>query len=749
MATRAFSFFRAGGFEQVRFDSGADLVALDQLDQKLWVALACPTKGLAFDARTLELLDTEKDSRIRAPELIKAVKWAGALLKNPDDLLKGSDSLPLAAINDAVDEGKKIVESAKSVLASLGKKDATAIAVADTADAVKAFNAQPFNGDGVITADSAGSDGAAKALIADVIACSGSVEDKSGKPGVDADKVTAFFKDVAAYVAWLNKAEADVALLPLKADTAAAFEALKAVRGKVNDYFVRCRLAAFDTRAIAALNREEKEYLALAAKDLTITSEEIQAFPLARIDATGALPLSQGVNPAWSAALSAFAAKVVTPLLGEKASLTEAEWADVAGRFGAYEAWLGAKTGAAVEKLGGERLKALAKDGARAPLDALFEKEKAQEVAAQAMQSVERLARYVRDLHRLANNFVSFREFYERKSPAIFQVGTLYLDQRASELCVRVDDAGKHATMAPLSKVCLVYCECTRPAAGLKMTIAAAMTDGDSDNLMVGRNGVFYDRDGNDWDATVTKVVDAPISIRQAFWSPYKKLIRFVEEQVAKRAAAAEESSNKDLLGHAAAVDKSADTGKSEVAAPKRIDIGTVAALGVAVGGITAALGALLQAVFGLGFWMPLGIVGIVLLISGPSMLVAWLKLRQRNIGPLLDANGWAVNARALLNVPFGRSLTKVAALPKGSRVDRVDPFAEKKRPWKLYAAIAVVLVLAGSYYLGKLDDYLPPAARSTKVLKGFSAAADDVSKKDAPAPAPAPAAAPDAPKAP
>ena len=745
MSTRAFSFFRAGGFEQVRFDSGADLVALDQLDQKLWVALACPTKGLAFDARTLELLDTEKDNRIRAPELIKAAKWAGALLKNPDDLLKGSDTLQLAAINDSSDEGKKLVESARTVLASLGKKDATAIAVADTADAVKAFNAQPFNGDGVITAESAGADEAAKALIADVIGCAGSVEDKSGKPGVNADKVTAFFKDVAAYVAWLDKAEADVALLPLKADTAAAFEALKAVRAKVDDYFARGRLAAFDGRALAALNREEKEYLALAAKNLTISSEEIQAFPLARIEANAALPLEKGLNPAWSAAIATFAAKVVKPLLGEKTALTEAEWADVAGRFGAYEAWMGAKSGAAVEKLGGERLKALAKDGARAPLDALFEKEKAQEVSAQAMQSVERLARYVRDLHRLANNFVSFREFYERKSPAIFQVGTLYLDQRASEFCIRVDDAGKHATMAPLSKVCLVYCECTRPASGEKMTIAAAMTDGDSDNLMVGRNGVFYDRDGKDWDATVTKVVDNPISIRQAFWSPYKKLVRFVEEQVAKRAAAAEESSNKDLIGHATAVDKSVDTGKNEVGA-KKIDIGTVAALGVAVGGITAALGALLQAVFGLGFWMPLGIVGILLLISGPSMLVAWLKLRQRNIGPLLDANGWAVNARALLNVPFGRSLTKVAELPKGSRVDRVDPFAEKKLPWKFYLTVFVVLALAVSYYLGKLDDYLPPAARSTAVLKGFSAAAEDVSKK---APAAAPAPAPEAPKAP
>ncbi|MCC6337191.1 MAG: hypothetical protein IT380_24755 [Myxococcales bacterium] len=737
MTTRAFSFFRAGGFEQVRFDSGKDLLALEHLDQKLWVALACPTKGLAFDARTLELIDTEKDGRIRAKELIEAVKWTGTLLKNPDDLLKGADALPLSAIDDTTSEGKRIIEAAKTVLVGLKKPDGSSIAVADTADASKAFHAQPFNGDGVVTAASAGSDETAKALLADVIACVGSVEDKSGQPGINEDKVKAFFADVAAYVPWLQKAEADASLLPLKADTAAAFDSLKAVRTKVDDYFARCRLAAFDSRAAAALNREEKEYLALAAKDLTITADEVKAFPLARIAADAPLPLDKGLNPAWAGAMATFSAKVVTPLLGAKSALTEAEWAQLTAKFSAHEAWLGTKAGASVEKLGGERLKALAKDGARAPLDVLFAKEKECEPAAQAIASVERLVRFVRDLHRLANNFVSFREFYQRKGPAIFQVGTLYLDQRAAELCVRVDDAGKHATMAPLSRACLVYCDCARPATGEKMTIVAAMTDGDSDNLMVGRNGVFYDRDGKDWDATVTKLVDNPISIRQAFWSPYKKLVRFVEEQVAKRAAAAEEASHKDVLGKAVAVDKSADSGKSEVA-PKKLDIGVVAALGVAVGGITAALGALLQAFFGLGLWMPLGFVGLLLLISGPSMLVAWLKLRQRNIGPLLDANGWAVNARALLNVPFGRSLTKVAALPRGSHVDTVDPFAEKKRPWKLYLALLVLLGLAVGYYLGKLDGWLPPAARSTAVLKDIAPATE----------APAPTPEPDAPKA-
>ena len=93
-------------------------MALDQLDQKLWVALACPTTGLEFDKATLALIDTDKDGRIRAPEIIAAAKWAGSCLKNPDDLLKSSPFLPLSAINDATPEGKQLLASAKQILAT-------------------------------------------------------------------------------------------------------------------------------------------------------------------------------------------------------------------------------------------------------------------------------------------------------------------------------------------------------------------------------------------------------------------------------------------------------------------------------------------------------------------------------------------------------------------------------------------------------------------------------------------------------
>ena len=78
----AFKFFLAGGFDQVRIDTAADLLNLKDLDQKLWVALSCPTTGIEFDARTLALIDTDNDGHIRAPELLAAIDWAAARLND-------------------------------------------------------------------------------------------------------------------------------------------------------------------------------------------------------------------------------------------------------------------------------------------------------------------------------------------------------------------------------------------------------------------------------------------------------------------------------------------------------------------------------------------------------------------------------------------------------------------------------------------------------------------------------------------
>jgi hypothetical protein len=744
-------FFRAGGVDQVLLSRGAELAHLAELDQKLWVALACPVSGLELDKRTLQLLDDNNDGRVRAPELIANAKWVTSLLRDPESLVKGSPALPLDLINTELEEGREILATAKTLLASAGKPDASELAIAEVGHATEAFSKQAANGDGIVPPESV-ADPALKAAVTDIVnALPTPPLDKSGLNGLDATTYAAFNAELDAYVAWIHAGKSSDAL-PLGEATAAAFDALAAVREKVEDFFVRAKYAAYDPHALGSVNPEQSQVLSVVSQPLRADAASLAHFPLARVEfGDKGLPLSGAINPAWADRLAAFAKSTVEPALGKRDALHPADLSAISDKLSGHTAWRGKKPSTRAAALTPERALQLAEPALRDRVRALIAADEAERPKAAALTKVERLVYLHRDLWELVNNFVSFRTFYGRKSKAAFQFGTLFLDQRECELVLRVDDPAKHALLGPLSKCYLVYCDC-KSSKGDKQQIVAVLSNGDGDNIMAGRNGLFYDRSGMDWDATVTKVVDNPISVRGAFWSPYKKAMRALEEFVAKRAAAAEAKSDVHMGSAVSAAQDAVDGAPPEAtsagatpaapapvaAAPTpakpapKLDIGVVAAIGVAVGGITAALGALLNSFFGLGIWMPLGLIGLLLLISGPSMAVAFLKLRQRNLGPLLDANGWAINARAKLNVPLGESLTRVATLPKGAARDFSDPFAEKKRPWGLYFVLLAFLALGLVWFFGKLDRLLPRAVRSTQVLGDLAPSADPAERKPA-----------------
>jgi hypothetical protein len=707
--SHVWKFFRTGGLDQVSLETGGDLLALDQLDQKLWVALSCPVKGLELDEKTLALIDSDGDGHIRVPELLAAIKWAAAHLNDAGDLLNGSGCLPLSAINLSTPQGRVLLASAKQILTSVGKKDADAILVDEAADTAKIFSSSALNGDGVIPPE-ATEDPAVQTLIKEIITCLGGTADRAGSIGITAEKIETFFTELVAYQTWITQsATKDIAILGDA--TEAACNALKAVRAKVEDYFARSRLAAFDGRALAALNRSETEYLVLAAKDMTISAAEVSGFPLARIEAGKALPLLQNVNPAWSAALVELQQKVVAPVLGaQQTTLTDAEWAALNAKFAPYETWLGGKVGSAVEKLGLPRVKEILAGAGRAALADLVARDQALEPAFKAISDVERLTRYYRDLRTLVNNFVNFHDFYSPDRLATFQAGTLYLDSRSTELCIRVEAANP---LAAMSKAYIAYCVCTRPG-GLTMTIAACFMQGDSDYLFVGRHGIFYDRVDRDWDAVITGIVDNPIGLRQAFWSPYKKFVRMVDEMIAKRAAAADAVAQDKLAAAAkvmanvdkAATDKAAadqaaaaaaGAANAKVDVPKKIDIGAVAAISVGLGAIVGALAAVGAGLKDLKWWdYPLVVLGLMLVISLPAVVIAWLKLRQRTLGPILDGNGWAINGRVKINIPFGSALTERALLPANARRSLEDPYEDKdaRRQRRLVYLVVVLIVL-------------------------------------------------------
>ena len=719
-----------GGVIRVNITSGEDIAHLGELDQKLWTVLSCPTKDLAIDERTLQLIDSDGDGRVRVAEIVAAAQWLTSVVKDKDAILKGESTLKLDGINAEDEAGQKLLKSAKQILDNLGL-DKDEITVDEASDSVAIFAKTQFNGDGVITPASA-DDEALKALIATVAEKAGSTTDRSGEPGVTAEQIEAFYTALADYAAWQAAAEADKAnVFPYGDNTAAALAACEAVKDKVADYFMRCKLIRFDDAVAAAVDVSADKLGAISEKNLATQAEEIATYPLARPTKDAVLPFD-AINPAWQPAFATLKGLVLDVDFPKAEGITEEQWAGVLAKFGPYCAWLGDKKGEAVEALGLDEVKALLKADRKADLLALVDAAKALEAEAASIDDVKKLMLYYRDFAKLLRNYVIFTDFYGRAdgTRGIFEVGKLYIDERCCDLCIKVSDMGAHGDMPKLSGMFLLYCKCTSKTKAATMDVVAVMTDGRTSDLRPGKNGIFYDLDGGDWDAVITKVVENPLSVKEAFWAPYRKVARFISDKIDKSAA------DKDAAAMAK-LQTSADAGPA--AAKQPFDVGKfagiAAAIGLALAGIGGALALIGTAIKGMTWWQwILVIAAVLLIISGPSCFIAWRKLRKRNLGPVLNANGWAINSRVLVNILFGKMLTSVAKYPK-LKLD--DPYAKRIPWWRkcLYWLIGLLVVAFGvCYFTNNLKWMGIERKAKTEQVEEAPAAEEEAPAAEAPA---------------
>ncbi len=673
-----------GGVTRVNIETGDDIAHLNVLDQKLWTVLSCPVKGLEFDEKTLEMMDSDKDGRIRVNEVVAASQWLTSVLRDMNYLLEQKDCVDFAQVKDDTDEGKQVLESARLILKQLGL-DKQSISLADVNEYMAIYEEK----------------------------C------KDDYTAANSEPFTPPYGE--------------------KSDDAEA--AVNALRAKVADFFMRCKLVQFDEEASPVLDVQVEKIATISASNLSDSVEEISTYPLARPVKEALLPLNGGINPAWQAAFATLKSLVLDIDFAGKESISESEWNGILAKVDAYTEW----------KTAGET----------AMNEAVAEQVKAH---AAAIEPVEKLVRLCRDYFRLLHNFVVFKDFYRRDDniQAVFQAGKLYIDQRCCELCVKVEDMPKTIASAGKSGMYLLVCHCVSKVKGKEMDIAAALTDGDVKDLHEGKNAIFYDRSGQDWDATVTKIIDNPISIRQAFWSPYRKFLNWVTDKIAKNAAEKESKQFDNMTSKADAgtADFQAklaagQEGKTETASEAKanekkaqmFDIakfaGIFAAIGLALGAIGGVLATLGGFVTDKWYNILLLIGFIVIIISGPSMLLAWLKLRKRNLGPVLNANGWAINSNVKVNTTFGATLTSMAKYPK---LVTKDPFADKKMAWWKKCLIWLVILAAAFVIVFRLTQHRwvwepkpveEPVAEAVEAVD--DAAADAAADAEPAAEAPAP----------
>lgn len=750
LATREIppSFFRAGGFYQLLLKSAEDLDYLSKLDQSLWVASSCPTRGLDLEPATLDCIDSDGDGRIRVPEILATLDWLKRVLHDRSRLPLGEDGVETAMLNAESPEGAELLRTIARIHDNLGLTGQSRISLAQTLDRSGIFAAVKSNGDGVIPASAADSE-AVSALIADILKTIGGVQDRGGQDGVTAEGVKQFYTALDGYLRWWVEGHPDDApLLPPAAKVAevtapledrailpgqlesaiqkeaqarekvtpdearprpreskalnpdifvfgertpGALAALNGVREKIDDYFEQAELAAFDAQSLAFLNFNDADLKQLAGRRRDEVLEMLESVPLARVRPDAVLPLKgKEVNPAFAERLEKFNREVVAVVFNEeKACLTAVEWQTVTAYLHPYEAWLQAKAGSEVESLGVERIGYLLNHPEhREALDALIAVDTALAAEIAAVNQVERLLRLHRDFFRLLNNYVALPEFYDRGSRAIFQMGTLIIDGCQLNLCIEVLDAKAHAAIAANSGIFLIYCLCRRSSETRELTICAAVTSRNAGRITVGKNAVFYDREGKDWDARVVQVVDNPISLAESAWAPFKKIGEIVTTQIQKLTAARQAEFEKSVSANLTNMDRSLHEKTAAHAAAPAPSGGNIGGLmaggGVAIAAISSSIAYLAQTLSKIhDIYILYTIMVIAFFIIGPSMLLGFLRLRARDIGMILEAGGWAINGKMRINLRLASELTQVGQLPPGSiRIDHayVDHRARRRR---------------------------------------------------------------------
>lgn len=696
------AFARIGGVDQVIVRNGEDILHLSELDRKLWAALAMP-RNLPGIQETLALLDKDSDGRVRAQDIIEGVSFLNERLTTLDAVFDQTDSLD---VDDLKTESLK--NGAHKVFDVLGinseAHSATKITLSQIDDAASRFAGLHFNGDGIIEPATAGREDL-DSLLKTMINAGYCVPDSNGVMGVDKGCLERFLGDAKDFAAWSDEAANEPGFVPYGEKSPIVLSFFGDIREMIDDYYKRCRILAMansdeivgDLRAV---------FSSLLAKTADYSAVEYTALPLALPDKGGILDIEKPLHPEFEDRCKAFF-QMISEIDGKSyKQITLGEWSVIKAKIAPYKDWIDRKPKTGVENLGSAAAHSYDRDARFSELLELMETDEADGKYVEYFRELKDLSLLKRDFLRILRNFVNFDDFYLRKQ-GVFQSGRLFIDGRELEYCMEVNNPAAHATMAGLSSTYLIYCDCSNKEGG-KKSIVAALTAGNADSLFAGRNGLYYDAMNSEWDAVVTKMIVQPISIREAFFSPYKWFVKTLEDLAMKRAANAEAASLNKAKGAAeTTVNVATKPAIAPTIVPKKIDVGTVAAIGVALGSIGAMITGILSIFVGMGAWMPIGLLSIVALISGPSMILAYMKLRKRNIGPLLNAEGWAVNGKLKINVPFGATLSHLATIPLGSSRQINDPFAKKRRPWFLYLAIALIVALAISWALGWLNPLL------------------------------------------
>jgi len=712
--------YNYGGQYQIRIENARDIEKALELSNACWMATSAPCDVFDCDAAFLKFVDTDVNGRIRTDELRAAIKWMLGLLQDRSGIDEASEILKFDSLNQDHPDGKRLHASAKRVLKNLGHGKEKEVSLAQIRDMQKVRAGSDVNGDGIVSPRAA-ADPELAAFMQDLTATLGGPVDASGQAGVSEAELARFRKEAEAHLAWVAKGEIpegaeQTDVLPWGGDSAKVQACIEAVRGKVEEFFAQCRLAALDERAAQRVRMTDQELAELDAYSADAIAERGRKAPLAVPNAEGVLDLAGALNPYHADALAGFRAEAMARVLGAEATrLTDPEWQQILSRAQPYAAYLAGKPVTPLEKLGVDKLKQYLASSHEAAVRELIQRDLSVAAEMAAITDVEKLILYQKWMIRFANNTISLSNLFNPERPALFQAGRLIMNGMDFTFNVKVTNRAEHKAGAQNAGVHVMYVEVTGKEATEKFEVATAVTFGEARGLYVGRRGIFVTPNGRLWDAKVVDVITHPVSLWEAIKAPFGRLEQMIEKQLDKysgsRYAGLESTLDKEVTSIDKNLQVQAAPAPASPAAPdadrSRASRDLMVGVSVAVAALGSSFAFITRTIAQVKWWHLVAVLaGMLAVLCIPLILLAIMKLTRRNLSPLLEASGWAINGRIKVSPAMGFLFTNPAAFPQDARRHRKDfvkryaQFVGRRSKIVRYGLAALIAIVC--FFIGK-----------------------------------------------
>lgn len=695
---RTFSFRRYGRAYHLIIDRPEDLHWVVGLDEALWVANSASIETINADPGLLDYLDPAGDKRVHAEDVKRAVQWTLDTLSDLSGIREGSSALRLEAISEATREGARIRRTASQILTRVDDPERDEVTLDDVRTVKKVEDERGLSEAGNVL-PAAAQDEEMRQFLVDILDTVGGAAHRAGEKGVTEAHLKRFLDEAAQHVEWADRAELALGeesspILPLGAATYDAYALLATLRRKLDQFFSLCYASRIDPQVADRVWAPNAVPEDLDLGDPDSLETFLVSAPLARPNPNGRLDLTGDLNPHYSEPLTRFHATVMSHLdAGDR--LDPEEWARIVTVFAEHRAWFEARPEVTVRDLPVERLRMYVE----APRFNTAARELISESHRTALdldnvRLLERLILYQAWLLPFVNSFVSFPTLYDPDQRALFEMGSLIMDGRHFTLAVRILDRDLHKRLSASSNVFVLFVEVTDREGKAMYDVAIPVTSGGRGNLQVGKRGIFVDTDGHSHHAKVSHIVENPISFREALISPFMRMGHAITGKLEQMQTAAQDKIEKFGVGAVTKVEEASTTPVAEAAPPPTATStgGLLAGGGIALAALGSSGAFVLSTLAGMKVWTILGVLfGLSQAILLPILLVAWIKLRRRDLSAILEGSGWGINARMRLTRRQATTFTNRPPYPPGSMGIR------HRNRWVWFLAALAVLIAAAA----------------------------------------------------